>query len=796
MQTIEELRKELTAPIKSIRIFAIENAIRPGCPPEVEQCLKDCLKLEKDPECIILLEHAISQFSAKHETDASTALTPENYETAFIKANARDQLALTTALKPVHLKNLDIETLVPKLLSTAKDPVVSGEIVKKFRRYWPQSQLGFLETNAFAKTKSLQIACIETLVKNYPESLKQHLSKLVFINDPVIRSLAIRGMAKHFPELAAEFIRECFDKGDYYNKVTALKICSTIDFSLIRDNLLKLMFKDPEMKIFELCCTILMANPDKEVPFRLIYFMQKTTAEKAEILRKFIGQYCKTIEIAKLCEDFSAYIGFLNDYPKMLAARNFINEALANYQQDDEETRISALNHLSRHLGNKFVVDELQQFIEKCSDESLKKALTMLTSKAEDSKNSIPAEKPATTSSEQQTPQQIESALLKELAKTRFNKNPETAEKVKKILSSSSGYSEAVITAALKAAANLHIAGFSNYAKTAIKSGNEKLIIAALEYLSQLDKEEFQQQIQKLINTEMQLVRINLIRITSQELPDYAVFLVKHMLENKDPAIRKNGLEAAINIEFHHLLPVLSVMLEKEDDPILIESAIALFLANPVLDSIYIFKVLEQKNSGHFMTFEKAGKELQKLLNKTGIATDKEIESFLQQKRTEQQEKKVRVAKEKEYEQQLSDLKSALNWDSISGSIEELKNMNWKRNIAILIGLFLLLNLISYLFMNKSIDETPDLAMKPVLAKITRYEVEVLELYPKTGTALVKTMTEPCKSFFTPAERLFFVIAPGEKLSVKGRPYKRNSEGHIFVETGEIIKLKTGSKNE
>ncbi len=246
---LTELKSELTAPVKSIRIFAISRAIELKASQELLDCLCDCLKQETDPECQMLLQHAVNnarQNMAVQSEKSETTL--EEIERLFPVSDPEKQLDLLTSIKTSKIKNMDPVSLVPKLLQAVGCPVVASAVVRKFTRYWPENSLEFLVTNVFSTTKCLQIACIETLMKAFPDRLKSQLHKIIHVNDPVIRSLAILTMSSFFPELAADFIVDSLEKGDYYSKATALQVCSTMNFSLIKQSILNLIQTDSDQE--------------------------------------------------------------------------------------------------------------------------------------------------------------------------------------------------------------------------------------------------------------------------------------------------------------------------------------------------------------------------------------------------------------------------------------------------------------------------------------------------------------------------------------------------------------------
>ena len=787
MSNLEELRSELTAPIKSFRIFAIENVLKSGQSPELLKLLESCLILEEDPECNMLLEHAIVQVKARLEKQKKSSVSLDSLEKTFVNSSLKDQLQLINSLKVIQLKKLNAEEIIPALLNAAKDLVVAAEIVKKFRKYWPKSQITFLERNLFSETKSLQISCIETIIMRFPERLRSKLVKLVHINDPVIRALAIRGMAKHFPQLASEFIRECFDKGDYYSKVTALKVCSTIDFMLVKENLISLIIKESEMKIFELCCTVLLANPDKELPFRLISILPKLSKEKANAIKKVLPQYCKVIEMSGLCEDFSAYMAYLNDYPKILNARNLVKNILTSYSEGDDEANLVLFAHLKDKIKNDFVRKAVEEIVGKCHSISLKEKLQKILDGKDDEPVNEQIEEKATVSHERS-----EKELIRLFAKTRFKKSQEAEQELKKILEQPSSASEKLIASALKASINLGHSDYPEVAKKALKSKNEKLIIAGLEYLATFHKEDFQLLIQKFLKVDSELIRISLIRISSQEFPDYAKFLIKHMLENKSEQIRRNGLGAAVNIDFFHISPLLIEFLEKEKDQSLIEDALTFFIANPAIENVYQLKELEAKNYMFRDSFIKAGNDLKQVLSKIGVANTDEVESFIENKTAEVENLKADIEARKEDQKQLEELKGALEWDSISdtisGSIEGLK-VDWKKYAALFVGVFLLLSLISFI-LNSGEDSgaSDDLAMKAIIGEEKKYEVLIEKTFKSAkNKILAKNLKVPGERLIlTPPENSYFMVQPGEKLIIIGKPYKRNAKGDIFVKVKDL----------
>ncbi|MDY0282656.1 MAG: hypothetical protein RBR35_19145, partial [Salinivirgaceae bacterium] len=65
MLDLEQLKKELTAPVKTVKLQAIESVLKDTASSELLSLLEECLLIEQDPECQLLLQHAIDQNQLK-----------------------------------------------------------------------------------------------------------------------------------------------------------------------------------------------------------------------------------------------------------------------------------------------------------------------------------------------------------------------------------------------------------------------------------------------------------------------------------------------------------------------------------------------------------------------------------------------------------------------------------------------------------------------------------------------------------------------------------------------------------
>lgn len=600
MAEISEITNELELPIRSFRLFAIEKALKSAASSELLKCLTNHKQKEEDYECLLLLDHAIDQISNELNSNYEQAILLQDLAKSFQHQTPSAQMQLLSRLKITKADALDNQEILPELILMSANKTVEAEVVKKFRRFWPERLLTYLEQNLYSDSKSLQLAVLETLLKIYPDSLNERILDLVQCNDPKIRQMAIWCMARHFPELAADFIKDCLNEGDYYNRLAALQTCSILDFSLVRSSLLSLVFKEADQKIFTMACTIILNNPDKDTAWCLAAISARSQKSKRAYLKSFMPDYLENIKNSGICEDFSSF-----------------KKSLIEYEQ-----KIRLQSSQTEPAG---------------TDDSAKATADATLSQSEETNK-----------------------LIKEFARTRFKKDSSTADKIKLAMQDKTITSTSLRAAALKAAVNLEVNDYLAIAKDYINSEDEALVAAGLEYIAAFDNDHFYSIMQKFFRTESFLIRTTLIRIAGSQAPEYSKFLIKNLLESTIKEHKIRGLNSIVHIDFSYILPELISFLEKETDSELLQSALLLIINNPKLESVYYLRQLKNDRQDFTKEFASAESELCTILKQLQIASATDIESFYKAKLREKKAREQSVNDAAE----LAKAKEKIKWSS------------------------------------------------------------------------------------------------------------------------------------
>ena len=122
----KNLIDDLKAPIKSFRIFALEEVIRSGSSPELLQVLEDISRFEDDAECSMLINHAISavkgRLAGARSLPAAILSGQSEFVDAWQKADDNEKMRILSDL-PTRLPK-ELRELGPDLIVNETSPVI------------------------------------------------------------------------------------------------------------------------------------------------------------------------------------------------------------------------------------------------------------------------------------------------------------------------------------------------------------------------------------------------------------------------------------------------------------------------------------------------------------------------------------------------------------------------------------------------------------------------------------------------------------------------------------------------
>lgn len=778
MNENENIIQELNVPLKTFRIFAIEKAIRSGKSPELLQALYQCLQTETDSECKMLLEHAVA--TIEERLGAAKNPTPsydnEKILNEFANLKPQQQLDFIKKAPRKYFSVSGAESKIAKALNSKLHPVVTAELVRKCQNSWPQSLSGFLEKNLFSNSSALQLACLENIIQNNPEILQRNFEKLVLAKDPLIRAMAIRGLAKKHPSSAAEFLSECLRKGDIYGKLAALRVCSVMNFELVKDSLLELVFSEKDPKLLKIASAIIVANPDKEVPFRLCDQIAKTQNKRQKFLQDLLKKACEIIKLSEICENFQQYLASIQKYNLNVRAKYYIFNCATAYAESSSERKLQIAEIFAQKAKKPEMALAIGE-IEKSHPDLL---VDLLKPRAEVSDSASQID----TNQEENKKESPEQLLLKELLSSQSSETPCSLNKIDAAFKSQNPL---LTAAAFRASSVARDDRWKIKAKNTVKSENEELVAAAFDYLAEIDSDSFLLLLRGFIHTPSILVRTTLLRNVCRISPEVSKELLISMLKDPSDKTREKALGSVIHFEFSSIREILTKYLSQEKEPGLISSCLSFYQANPVLESVFDLKQLEE-TSKFAKLFREARESLITILDEFGIANPEEVHQFLQDKQNKK-EKDAEKADASE-QQRLRSIKAKIDWGGISEKISDIGSA-----LAALKMLFLAAAVVAAVFFFLTREDTPDPSTRkavvtvPIAGHVQDYLLIVQKIDGLDGAMIGLTKD---KKFIRalPRPGKLFLLDPGDKIKLRALPFKAAPDGTIIVKTISLKKEK------
>ena len=776
MEDLENLIFELQAPIKTFRIFAIEKAIKSGASLRLLETLRQCQMQETDSECAMLLDHAISSVQErlqKREGQAVNRVTLAD----FARLSAGDQILVIRKTSTGQFKRDATSAAMTKLLGMAAHDVVRAEIVKKCGSFWPDDYQFYLEENLFSAASTLQLACLEAIIARSPDLLIRHFEKLVTSSDPLIRAIAIRGLARKHPRSAAAFLADSLRRGDYYSRLAALRAISVMHFAQHRASLLELLAHEQDERLLKIAASIVLANPDREVPFRICDITVKCSDQKkVGFLLELQKNCCSMIRMAELCPDYQMYMQTLRKYRQHAAASMFVENCLSVYESSQEPTKKELVRLLREKCMASEVLSATKSALEKNPDNAL--LVQALTEQEPEKETSQSAE-----SVDESAQEKDEANLLRQLIRIRSSKESGALESIE-IAMSDRKADGALLAAALRAAAIAADDRWKQRALSFLRRDDEDLQAAALEYLAVHDNDSFMLQIRIFIKSPSLIVRTALLRSLCRQHPEDARALFQTMLADKDRRVREKAMGSLIHFEFSGVRETLTSFLEREKDEALLRAGVAFYLNNPMVESVYDLRLLEQNRPEYRAIFGDAASMLIDTLSELGMAAETEVKDFVEQRQKDESERVADQEKRNE-EKRLESLSRKISWQSVQETLSELSPLYPALKMIFLFGMLIL----GLLFFLAGSDDGGQVAVtqgyQPVVSEVGDYLFVVQRVDLDDGAILV-TDDKREKYLVLPRPGKAFKVRPGDRLQVKALPFRRDPDGVIIVKTLEV----------
>ena len=763
-----KLIEDLKAPIKSFRLFAIEEAIKDGASRDVLFALTELEKNETDAECRLLAGYAITAVKARIEGKADLTLKIDN-EKEFLKAwneadpNRRFEiLSNLPARMPRFLKPLG-----PKLLAEEKSPLVAGKIMRVFCRFWPRDQFNEIARHVFSESLSLQLAALRTLVHMSPALLLPSLPTLLDSPNPRIKALAIRGLAKLDQDEASNHLQALLLSPDKDDRLAGIISCPFLPFETVKGLLFKFFAAETDPDLLKRAGWIVEMNPDVRVPFQLWEIAERAGSEKALLIKKIIAEVVSHLEKSDILGDgFQAYIAKLQDLAKKRNAVRFVKQWIAGLPADAAAAIPEQLElNLKKHIGSPHVRTAFREALEWPVPEHAKSYIRNCLSKG------VPGEPEPSTPLEEKKPETV--ASQKQQKKP--TEPPDSGKAA--VLADRSVDAEKKLEILNEAIAS-STPGLSEVCIALLNHSNMELVSAAITWLGENDPDKVFPFLGRCLKMPDVSVKSAALSVLKRFDFSQAISALRTMLSSRMRDQKRMALICMDRFDFSLTRDILTDFLVANQDKELLNLGLCLFAASPEPENIYSIYCVE-KSIPQPMSIEAktVRQKCEKSLIESGLAKS-QLAEFREQNlemRWSDDQKKKKAAKpdyayRKAGEEQSFSGQAASLFQAITEAIRE-------KAAVLTVVMVIVVSFSAWLLLAppdtaaKHSDQASALIARPITVK----GVIVLN---ENGVLTLNAQDES-KFIITPGREGFNEPKVGEHVVAVLVPYRRLSSGRI-----------------
>ncbi len=588
----------LRIPIKSFRIFALEEVIKSGGNSEILSVLEEIQATEDDLECSMLISHAInavkSKLGASHKTEPVVIGDTHDFMANWKDADENLRMNIISNL-PARLPK-DIRTLGPELVE-GSSPIVIARVIRTFGRNWPEDKFNIIINYLNSESLVLKLASLRTMVHLKPELLLNELPDLLASSDPEIKALAIRALVKIDKEEALNHLQALLLSPTKTERLAGIQNCLFLPFETVKPLLLKYFAAETNSELLIKAGWIIEMNPDVEVPFTLFEISERSPAKKADLVRKVLNEAVRLLNQSGILGDkFAAYTRKLQIWVSKRNALRFVRQVVTKL---DSET-------IAPEIEQKITVTIKQPIVNEAFKEALNWPLSELVKSRlakylgvsyHDSAQTIQEEQKK--ESEPVVPEKTKQSLsqFEMLESLTPEKAAEKFDKLLLVITNKNSSSDLKI-AVLQCLTRCKLSGAEDVATRMINHRDVAVATAAVEYLGIVNPDcifPYLGQCLKVSDVGMKSAALGILKNFDY---NQAISSLRAMMYSTDNNQQKMAMECIGQFDFALIRDMLTEFLCLDYNEGLLEAGLCHFAANPSADNVYSLYKIEQAHPG------------------------------------------------------------------------------------------------------------------------------------------------------------------------------------------------------
>ncbi len=763
--------KDLAAPVKSFRLFALERAMQL---PPTESLLGELQarqELEEDEECRILLKHVVTTLRKKMEKSYSPpqAQGTEGFEAAFASADVASRLEMLESLSRQTVTVLS--PIAPRLLEGETDAFAAAKIIRVFHRSWPRDRLKDLCSRLFSASLSVRIAVLEALTVISPDLLTRDFPKLLTYPDPRVRALAIRGLSAIDPEEALLHLEALLMSADPSDKRAGLQNCLLLPFLSIKPLLLKFLASESDVSMLGQAGDILLTNPDPEVPYHLWETVERSEGAKKQALHALVTGICSLLgKSGVLGEGYKSYLETLQTWVRQRAGTRFVQECVMRFSEQDSFADPEFESRVAAELEKPWIVGAFKEAIEwRISDSARSRIREVLDRRS----SQAPQATSPVIEDWVNLPHDAKIRRIGLLGEAEWGHEGELV----RALARDGATPPEIRAAAIRAMLRMNEGGLGEAVRPLLKNPHPGLVIVALDYLSRFDPDFLFPLLGKFLNSNDPKIRTCALRILKRFDSTQALSTFRAMLSARSPRERSLALAYAIHFDFPLIRDTLAAFLVTGIEKGLLETGLYLFQSNPDFENLYCLFGLGKALDPEGASLAKTVREHTfSSLAKTGLLKDRDPASLEREFEARWQKEQARKAVPRPaYAYSPPEPRLIDKLGALTGSLGE-----WllrPARLAVVLGGIIFLCIIT-LWSGTDQPEARNPRQGAVLSQSVQVRGTILTSDPKSGRCLLRT-DSGLQFDLSPRSEGFGALKQGTKVTATLLPFRVSSNNRI-----------------
>lgn len=775
----QEILENLRAPIKSFRLFALEEIINGQSSPEILEALQAQIEEESDSECRLMLSYALDAVKARlHETfpvEAAPA-DPADFPGYFSALSVSEKVSLLSRLSPGHRTKL--RDVIPDVLEAEADTLVQARLISTFATVWPKTRLQPLSAALKSTGLALRLVALEALVQLAPDQLSSKLPRLLSSEDPRVRGLAIRGLARIDPSEALRHLDALLRAEDPHQRLAGIRNSFFFPFAEVRDLILGYLSRETDLSLIRKAGLLLENNPDPHVPFKLWEMAEQAPSKPGALLKDILQKAFQAVEKSGILgAAFPEYRRKLQTWLQNRRTTQLVQEILSRIADPEFSHDIEWQAFLQKALAQDSIRVQLQEALSGGIPEPVKEHLqAALAGKAISAAEPLPQIWAGQTADEK----------IKRLALWGKDDSQEALPHIQETMQVPETPAP-LIAAAFRCAQRQGCPDFTEKALRSLSSADANLVSAALEYLGAFDPETAFLHVGKLVQSTAPRIKTAALRLLKSTDMRQALSMLQRMLSGSSGDARQLVFACLVHFDFSQIRDVLISQIETRFDADTLHAAMALFRSNPEPANLYCLYRLEKIVPGEFAASVAAVRnENQRTLIDLRVLssgpTEKSNAEFEQKWQDEQARKRKPVP--------------AYSLDKLSrqppaGFAEQIQAVLEKAaatyGIRIPIGFTVALVLLIWVFFGSSSGPTVNIQSPGELLPARTLIIGKVDRIQGQRDIAVLTTDSGLTFEILGRKNEFYWAAPGDHMEVEVSPFRKTPE-HVILAHLEAIK--------